>query len=183
MCEPVSIIAGIGLAVSVGSMIFGAVSKKNEADKAAEQEAKNQIEANRLAEVETQRGESQVSVIRQKADQIMAAQANKAIGGGFALEGTAARILESTNMLSEQDIQMTRMNAAQIAMGYRYQGLNFGAQASLLRQKGDNILAGSIIGATGTAIGGAGTIWKYADSASKPGAWNYPETQSTDGNG
>lgn len=167
MCEPVSIIAGVGLAVSVGGMIFNGVKQKQQADAAAAQEQRNAAEAARLAELEGQRAEYQVSVIRQKADQIIAAQANRTIGSGFSLTGTAARIMESTDLLSEQDVNITRLNAAQIAMGYKNQGLNFQAQANLLRQKGDNYLAGSILGAAGSAIGGAGSIWKYYDNTTK----------------
>lgn len=164
MCAPL-IVAGVGLAVSIGGMIMNAVGQKKAADAAEAEAARNQAEANRLAVTAENQGEYEVSTIRQKANQLIAAQANRTIGSGWSLNGTAERIIESTDLLSEQDVHIARMNAAQIALGYRKQGLAFASQADIIRQKSSNMMAGTILGAAGQATGGAASIWHYASAA------------------
>jgi hypothetical protein len=155
-------------AISIASSVLGAgVSIIGQGQQAAAQRASleyqaavsrnNQILAERQAADATERGRIAERNQRVKAQQLAGRQRAVLAGNGVVVdEGSALDITSDTAAMGEQDALTIRANAEREALGFRTQGMNFGAQAGLQSMQAANTSA--TMGQIGTAFGAIGSV-------------------------
>lgn len=130
--------AGVGM--STVSAIYGAqmqqIAFNYQADiseinaKLSETQAMQAIES----------GRDQAGQVRMQAENLKGSQrAAIAANGIDRREGSAKNIIDSTTMLSEQEENNVKLNAARTAFGYRTQAINNNAQAAGARMSASSI--------------------------------------------
>lgn len=123
----------------------------------------NQTIANQYANYETQKG--QVLEQQKRIETGEREGAIRAAVGASGLRidsGSPLRLQEDTARLGELDAQTIRANANAAAYGYKVQGMNFAAQASLDETAASNASRFGALGAFSSIIGGAsqfGSQW------------------------
>lgn len=137
------------------SAIAGA--KKAHDAHAAGVSARKVMDANALlgtqqANDATNRGERDVSLYQQQADQIEGAQRAGFSSQGVKVdEGSAAQVQADAKTLAQQDIETIRLNAAREAWGYRTQAADTKKRGAIAEREGNNAALGSLIG-TGSSL-------------------------------
>jgi len=142
-----SILVGAGLALSMGSTIYGAVAAKDAADEQAALQDKQ-------AQMELEAAQAEAGQIREKARRLKASQRAGLASAGVALDGgTPDALLDETTRLSEQD-----------AMAALSGGTNRAAllkdSASISRSKGNSALISGGLSAAGNFVSGLSSINK-----------------------
>lgn len=99
-----------------------------------------------------EQGDFAAQKIRLDAAKIMGEQKTSYAAQGVSVAtGSAAAIQEETEMLSEQDVKQTKLNAAREAWGMR-------EQAKVNRWKGDRTMAQGRLSAIGGLLGTGGSV-------------------------
>lgn len=150
-------------AASAGISAYGAIEQGKANSAAASYQAQvaqnNQTIANQNAQFALQQGQQEEAAKRQQTAQTISEQrAITAASGIDPNSGSSKRIQGDTAALGELDAQTIRNNAARTAWGYQNQGMNFGAQASLLQSQSANASAAGELGAFSSIVGGAASV-------------------------
>jgi hypothetical protein len=157
--------AGMG---AVGAIQQGKAAKA-QGNYQAQVAANNQVIAERAAQDALDRGKQAEAQQRLKGRQIIGAQrAALAANGVLVDEGTAGQITEDQAGINEVDALNTRVNAEREAYNYRLQGANAGNEGQLALIKGRNAEDAAFFNATGSILGGAGSVadkWYRYDKA------------------
>ena len=173
MCEPMTIMAGAGLATTLIGTGIGAVGEQNAAAQKAAQDQQNAQLAQQQASDVLARGAYQAGQIQQRASQMIAAQrTGYAASGVDENVGSAAAVQSGTRAMATLDAMQTRNNAARQALGYQYQATQEQKQAELDKEAGRQALAGSILGGLGTALDGGSKVYKSGFDAK---LWGQPK--------
>lgn len=147
-------LAAIGLALSVGSQLFGSVAGMRAAGanrRFARQQARDVLD----------RGEEDVVAYRRDLAQLLGAQRLGAAAQGIDVnQGSAAQIRQQTETFGEQDVEMIRENARRQAWGIR-------TQANLDYRAGINRGIAGIGGAIGEGILGGKRLYDQAQAAKR----------------
>ena len=172
-------------AISIAASVAGAgVSIIGQGQQAAAQRASleyqaavarnNQILAERQAADAEERGKVAERNQRIKSQQLIGRQrAVLASNGVLVDDGSALDITSDTAALGEQDALTIRSNAEREALGFRTQGMNFGAQAGLNSMQAANTSA--TMGQIGTALSTVGAVadrWYRYQNPTTP--WRAP---------
>jgi hypothetical protein len=156
MCEPstIGLVAASAAGATVG--IVGAVQSGAAQAKIAD----NNAELARLQQKDALvRGEQAASIVRARGRQIeSSAIASIAANAIETTTGSAAGVLASTAIATEQDAETVKANATREAWGFGQQAQNLTAQATEVRRS-------SILGAVGTGLSSAITIGGFAYDA------------------
>lgn len=127
-----------GLALSAYGTYQGSQANKAAFGAQAQVAANNKIIADYQAGQALERGERAASDAGIRKNQLKGQQRARLAANGVDLGvGSAQEILTDTDYFGEIDQQRIRDNAAREAWGYRTQGANFGADASLMRSRAD----------------------------------------------
>ena len=159
MCDITTALVIVGGAISVAGQMQASQAAQQQANFQAAVARNNEIIAGRLAEDARARGKAQsarqANITRQLIGRQRVVQAGlgQLVDTGSALDLTADAA--ATGKLEERIIQT---NAEREAIGFLTQGMNFAAEAQLLRLQGRAARRAGIIGAFGTAITTAGSV-------------------------
>ena len=168
------------VAMSAAGMASGAVgsywSAKNNQITLEGQAALADTNA-RIAELGAQqelfRGQQEVARLTLAAGQLKGRQRVAMAANGIDLgEGNAAEIQASTDLMKEIDKNTAHTNAVRSAWGYRTQGMNYQAEATVKRGTAAGINPG--LTAFGSMLGSAGQVAGSWYSMNKAGAFNSP---------
>jgi len=178
MCEPTTLaIAGLAAtAISTGAGIVGNISAGNQAQQQAAYQAgvarNNQILAERAAQDALARGKIEEGQARDKTRQLIGLQRAALAGNGVLIDtGSALNITADTAGIGELDALTIRSNAEREASGYRAQGMNYEAEAAMLRASGKSSKTDSLWQAGSTALTGLGSVATKWYDASASGAF------------
>lgn len=146
--------ANLALGTASGAFsLLGAITKANNtitADSAqANQLTTNAINAEQAAASAVTVGQGQVANAQTKGAQTVASQraAMAANGIDIGAPGTAQNVQQSTQYVTDQNVQTITANAARAAMGYTQQSQNDAANAAVYRAAADNV-SPTLAGAT-----------------------------------
>lgn len=119
------------------------------------------------------RGQHEVARVTLAAGQLKGRQRVALAANGVDLGvGSAAEIQASTDLMKEIDKNTAHANAVRSAWGYRTQGMNYQAEATVKRGAAGGISPG--LTAFGSMLGGAGQVAGSWYSMNKAGAFNSP---------
>jgi hypothetical protein len=171
MCDPVTIIAGVGLAVT-------ALGQYQQGQTAKAVGRNNQVMAEYAAQDAQRRGEQEAQAVRRRGDAIKGQQRARMAAAGLDLGvGTSADLQDQTDFFSESDQQMARFNAKRDAWSLRAKGVQAGAEGAASARQGT-------IGAFGTALSGAGQVagkwYSPSSTAAAGGTATYGGSSSYD---
>lgn len=160
MCDPVTI-AVVSTGFQVVGGLFQAQSAKRQAEATAQAAAfqasvarRNQEIANRAADDATARGEASVADRALATKQFIARQRVAQAGLGQTVDtGSALDLTKDTAQSGKLDELTIRNNAEREALGFRTQGLNFGASAELLDLRASSALAEGRAGQISAGLG------------------------------
>jgi hypothetical protein len=155
-------IAGVGVAAIAGTAIsaYGAYSAGQAQSANAKYQAQvaknNQTIANQNADYATQAGQEQATEASQKARaQGASLKAAQAANGLDINTGSAVDVQESQRETGTLNTATVLNNAMLRAYGYRTQGVNYGAQATLDTTEAGQASTAGDLSALGTLAGGA----------------------------
>lgn len=165
-------LAGVGTAVSA----YGAYAQGQAASASADYQAQvalnNQNIADQNAKVAIEQGQQQTQAKQeQTAQTISQERAITAASGIDPNRGSSVNIQGGTAALGALDAATITNNAARTAWGYQAQGLDFGAQASLLQSQASSAAAGGALGAFSSIIGGSSSVANKWLTYNLQGAW------------
>ncbi|HEY4339992.1 MAG TPA: hypothetical protein VGM97_08610 [Steroidobacteraceae bacterium] len=158
----------IALALGIGSTVVGAVGQIQEGKATAQAEKYNsQVAemnaqlADRQAKDAIERGQQQEQQKRLQTSQLQGKQRAAMAANGVDLSfGSPLDTIVDTAKLGEVDALNIRTNAYREAYDDQVQGVNYRANATLDRMKGESAEKAGYIGALGTVLGGAGKAIK-----------------------
>lgn len=143
---------GLSQALGVAGSLFNAAGSYQAGRDALKSAHENALLAEGAAAHVVRAGEDDVLAVRREARQVEgAARTAYGASGVDVQSGSAQRMLESTERLSEQDVDTIRRNAAYEAWGYKTQGQNIRkegrryADQMNLKMMGDLAGAGSFL--------------------------------------
>jgi hypothetical protein len=179
MALPVVALALTGVSAAVSAV--GAIQQGRAASNAANYQAQvarnNQVIADQNASFALQQGQQQTAAKQQQTAQTISDQrAITAASGIDPNRGSSVRIQGDTAALGALDAATISNNAARTAWGYETQGIDFGAQASLLQSQASSASTAGELGAFSSVIGGASSV------ASKWQTYNQQGVFSSSGN-
>lgn len=152
MCGAAAIIPGL----AIGSGVLGAVSSIGQGNSALSTAKRQAGYYNTQAAQATQQGDFQADQALTQGQQVIGAQRTGYGSGNIDVNsGSAQRVQESAQVLSEEDAQNIRLNAAREAWGYRTQASEVVSQAKQ-QQKSSGI---SSLGSLLTAGAGAYSLY------------------------
>ena len=159
MCEPATIMMGVGLAFSA----FGAIQQGQAANDLAKYNAKIDENNAKTAEFAAQdaqaRGQLEADQHRARVRQALGAQrVGIAASGGDLTDNTSLALLGDTAQFGELDAMTIENNAAREAWGLRVQRDNSIASAAGQRFQGAQAKQAGFTNAAGTILSGAGQI-------------------------
>ncbi|MBT9467218.1 hypothetical protein [Hydrogenophaga sp.] len=159
MCEPTTIMMGVGLAMGAYGSYQQADASKKAANYSA-QVADNNARTNEIvAQDALKRGDEEANAIRRNADMLKGSQRASLAAKGLDLaEGTAAELQDQTDFFAMTDTVAARDNAKRQAWGIRTQGANFQSEAAMQRATARGISPG--MAATTSLLSGAGAVSK-----------------------
>jgi len=167
-----------GLTKAFGD-IFSGISQKQMYDYQAGVAKLNQQISEQNALYSEQVGELQAGRYGMEAAQrlggIRAAQASHGLD---IRSGSAAQVQSSQKLVSAMDMATIRSEAAKTAYGYRVQGVQFGAQASLDTMAGKNAMSAGMVGAESSILGGASSVAGQWLQGQRMGLWGSSGSQS-----
>ena len=159
-------VAAIGLAVTAGSAIIGAIGKKQEGKALKNQAAfqasvarNNAILSERAAQDAIVRGREAERERRVKTRQLIGRQRTALAGAGQVVDtGSALDITEETAAIGELDALTIRRNAEREALGFRTEGINFQSSALLADLRGESAERAGDLAFKTTLLTGAGSV-------------------------
>lgn len=150
-------VAGTGIAAY--SAIDQANAQKAQGKYQAAVARNNQILADNAASVAIAKGNQMEAAKRtQTAQAISLQRAGAAASGIDANDGSALKVQSDTALLGETDALIIRDNAAREALGYKNQGLSYGAQAQLDESRASYAAEAGNLNAFGSIVGGASSV-------------------------
>lgn len=157
MCEPTTILMGVGLAMSAYGAHEQAEGQKDMAAYNQRVSENNAVMAEYEAQDALRRGDEEAAAVRRNADMLKGSQrASMAARGLDLAEGTAAELQDQTEFFALTDMDTTKRNAQREAWGLRTQGLNYTSEANKQRAIGESI--NPLMSAGTTLITGAGAV-------------------------
>lgn len=157
MCEPTTILMGVGLAAGAYGSYQQAEGQKALAGYNSQVAANNVTMSEYAAQDATRRGEEEVAAIRRNADMLKGSQrASMAARGLDLAEGTAAELQDQTDFFALTDTATARNNAAREAWSARAQGANYSGESAMQRATARNI--NPLMAAGTTLLTGAGQV-------------------------
>ncbi|KKN72136.1 hypothetical protein LCGC14_0414220 [marine sediment metagenome] len=162
MCEPITIMAAAGLAMSAagsGVAAYGQIragqAAKAQAEFQADVARNNAITFRAAADDTYDRGEEFETQFRLQAEDLKGQQRAAFASNGILLgEGTALTVLEDTAQLTELDALTIRNNVERQAVGLLSQGNSFLAQSALFSNVAASASGAARLGAFSTLLGG-----------------------------
>lgn len=149
----------VGAGVSYMASQNAAAAASNQANYNAEIAANNQKTADQEAQATLQQATvQQQQKANQEEQQIGSQKAAFAANGVDVNSGSATSVLSDTAAAGTLDQLTIQNNAAQTAVGYKNQGINFGNQATLDNQASEQDLAAGNLAADRSVITGAGQV-------------------------
>lgn len=168
MCEPATIMMGVGLAMSAVGAAQQSSAQKEQAEYQSKVANNNRILAEREATQAVKSGEDAASLHKLQSEQLASRQIVSLAGQGVDIsEGSSVDLLADTAELAEFDAAVIRGNAAREAYNLRVQAANFAGQSDLYSATAAN--ESPLFAGTSTLLSGAGLV------ASK---WYKPKTQT-----
>ncbi len=157
MCEPTTILMGVGLAAGAYGSYQQAQGQKALAGYNAQVAANNATLSEYAAQDATRRGEEEVAAIRRNADMLKGSQrASMAARGLDLAEGTAAELQDQTDFFALTDTNTARNNARREAWSIRNQGANYTGESNMQRATARSI--NPLMAAGTTLLTGAGQV-------------------------
>jgi hypothetical protein len=157
MCEPTTIMMGVGLAMSAVGAAQTSAAQQEQAEFQSKVATNNRILAERDAAAIEKRGEDAASLHKLQAEQLASRQLVSLAGQGVDVsEGSSVDLLADTAELAEFDAAVIRGNAAREAYNMRVRAANFGSQANLFSATAAN--ESPLFAGTSTLLSGAGTV-------------------------
>lgn len=157
MCEPTTILMGIGLATSAYGAYQQAEGQKDLARYNTQVANNNATLAEYEALDATKRGDEDAAAIRRNADMLKGSQrASMAAKGLDLAEGTAAELQDQTEFFALTDMATAKNNAARQAWGIRTQGLNYKNSAGMHQATANSI--NPLMAAGTTLLTSAGSV-------------------------
>lgn len=152
-------LTGIGAAASaVGAFEQGQAASES-ASYQAQVAKNNQAIADQNAQYALEQGQQQNAAKQQQTAQTISDQrAITAASGIDPNRGSSVRVQGDTAALGALDSATILNNAARTAWGYNTQGVDFGAEASLLSSQSSSAAASGDLGAFSSIIGGASSV-------------------------
>jgi hypothetical protein len=158
-----------GTASSTVGSYYSAKSQKSQLSMQADIAEANAAIAEVGAQSELARGQKEEQSVRMRTAQIKSSQRVALAANGVDLgEGSAADILDSTDLMGEVDAQTVRSNAIRSAWGYRTQGMNQRVDAVARRGTAAGISPG--MAAATSLLGGATDVSSTWYTMNKTGA-------------
>jgi hypothetical protein len=143
-----------GIISAVGAIQAGQ-SQKAEADYQAAVARNNKVIADQNAVYEVQAGQVEEQASRMKYGEVLGEEKAQQGASGIQTEsGSAPKVRQTTQLMSELDAATIADNAAYRAYGLRTQGTNFESQARLYEFQGKQAETASFFNAAGSIIGG-----------------------------
>lgn len=165
MADPISI-ATVGMGMSAGGGIMGAIGSifGGEASKSMYDYQAGVAEMNKKIAMQNSAYERQAGDLaalkeglqgRYRMGQIKSAQS----GSGFDMDrGTATKVVQSQQEITEMDQKFIEMNAARRAYGYKVEAVNLEAQKNIDIMAGKNAEVAGFIGAGSSLLGAGGKV-------------------------
>lgn len=155
MCEPATI-AYIGMAVMAGATVYNGQVQQQIGKRNADVLEQKAAESRKMGAIQEEQKRIQT-------EQALGAQRAAAGASGVETEGGSYGLLyQDTATQGELDALTIRSNAAKGAWGYDQ-------EAASSRYQGDAAAQGSLYGAAGTILQGAGQAWKMNSSGGGTG--------------
>jgi hypothetical protein len=150
MCEVATLTAiAVGTTVAGTAMKAGAAHAQGEAARFAA--GINAAEANRQAADAIARSRLPGARVRARGGQVVAAQESAYSAAGVVVgTGSAADVEADTRIITDQEEEVVRNNAAREARGYQAKAQAFLQQGEYARSAAENAVAESIVGGVGS---------------------------------
>ena len=159
MCEPTTIMMGVGLAISAMGAMQQAQGAQQSAEFNAQVAANNSITSRQRAIQEHDVGKVTAAKEALKARQLIGLQRATLAGNAVRVDaGSAADITADTQIQAQLDTATIRENSARSALGFLVQGANFDAQGGLILAEGSNRASAINSKAVGSLLTGAGSV-------------------------
>lgn len=185
MCEPTTILMGVGLAMSAYGAHQQAEGQKELANYNAQVASNNATLAEYEALDATRRGDEAAAAVRRNADMLKGSQRSSMAARGLDLaEGTAAELQDQTEFFALTDMATARHNAAREAWSIRAQGSAYSGEAAKQRAIGSAISPTAAAGST--LLTGAGAVankWYSRPQAAPSQSWGNLDPQYFGGTG
>lgn len=156
-------LAIVGSIASAGVGALGAIRSASaaaaQANYQAQVAANNQKIAEQNANTAIQAGEAKATAQSLKNRSIQGGIIAGEAGAGLDVNsGSPIDLRDSAARIGQLDVETTRYNAQQQAYGFRTQGMGYTAQAGLEQAAAANAPTAGLLSATGTLLGGAGSV-------------------------
>lgn len=159
MCDPtlaMGMQAGGG-AMSAVSSYYGAAMQKDALQHQADLNQINAQMSDVAAEQELKRGSEEAGQVKLQAANMKSTQRAALAANGIAIdEGSAQNVLDSTDYMTNQDVDTVRANAVRAAFGQKTQSMNYRMQAGTQRASASAINPG--MQAFSSLLGSAGNV-------------------------
>lgn len=156
MCAPPAVLAIVSAGIAAAGTVYGGLQARAQGNyeaAVAEQNAKLAAESARQEADNTREAALQhYRKVSQLKGQQRVAMAAGGLDAGF---GNAADLTADTDMLAREDVSRIYRQGAENVRGFDIQGVNYRADASAAKQKGNGAFVGSLFSAASTALGGA----------------------------
>ena len=177
MCDPVTLTIA-ATAVAAGSKLMAGIGEAQQdryaasvADQNAHMSAEQAHDSITNTNLEAQR---RYRALAQTQGQQQAAMAANGVDINF---GSAADIQRDTAMIGAEDVAQIYKGGNERTRGYDIEGYNYSSQAAAKRSQASGALVQGIMGAVGTALGGASQVSKMGGCGG--GAGTPKVTQSS----
>jgi hypothetical protein len=164
MCGPQVVVPLMiaSTAVTAGGQIYSGMAARAQANYQAKVATANEQQAAQAAQQEQVKGQQDQIQLMRRIAETKGAQVSALAASGVDLTfGSARSIQEDTSQLGAEDVQALNQNIEQRTNNLLIDAANYRSQAAAARAQGQGALASSLIGAFGTALGGASQISGY----------------------
>lgn len=165
MCGPA--LAGPLMIASTAVSSLGAIAGGLQANAQGNYQAKvatqNAALANEAAVQEAERTQDEARAHYRRVASLKGQQRVAAAANGVTVDyGTAATVLDDTDLMANEDLRRIYEGGAERQRGFDIEASNYRSQGQAAKQAGRGALIGSVFSATGTALGGASQYsrWK-----------------------
>ena len=143
-------------AVSALGSIAGGMQAQAQGRYQAQIAKQNAALANEAAAREAERTQDEARDHYRRVAALKGQQRVAAAANGVTVDyGTAATVLDDTDLMANEDLRRIYGRGAEAQRGFDIEAANFNSQAQASRQRGDGALVGSFFEAGSTALGGA----------------------------
>lgn len=159
MCEPVTILTALSVAVGAAGAIQQSQAAAGQASYQAAVNRNNAVLSEKAARDATERGELEEKQSRLRTSQMIGSQrAGFAANGVVIDEGSALDVTADTAILGEQDALTIRDNASREAFNHRAQGAQFSSSAGMFETSASNAETAGFLNAGASVLGGVQTV-------------------------